>query len=203
METLEIFRNRYTTKEYNAGVRIQEAKLLELKQIMQLSPSSINSQPWEFVFAEGEEVRGELAGVSMFNDQKVRDCSCVVVLRQYANVEKWEQWMAQNLPQPAQDYYSANVKPKGNGATMCWFKNQVYLALGVLLSSCAMIGIDSTPMEGIEILGYDKILDGISGKSDYKTVVAVALGVRNAEDFNQLDRKPKTRRDFSSVITTL
>ena len=41
--------------------------------------------------------------------------------------------------------------------------------------------IDATPMEGIEPINYDKILN----QTDYTLIVAVAIGYRDIEDFNQ------------------
>ena len=52
MNFLELAQTRYTTKAYN-GARIAEQTLDQLKEILRLAPSSINSQPWEFVFVDG------------------------------------------------------------------------------------------------------------------------------------------------------
>ena len=58
MNFLSIAQNRYTTKMYN-GKRIPEDTLNQLKEILRLSPSSINSQPWQFVFV-GDERKNEV-----------------------------------------------------------------------------------------------------------------------------------------------
>jgi len=63
------------------------------------------------------------------------------------------------------------------------------LALGIFLSACAEMGIDSTPMEGVEPENYDKILN----QTDYATLAAVAIGHRGQEDSNQPSKKPKSR----------
>lgn len=44
MNFLELAQTRYTTKAYN-GARIAEQTLDQLKEILRLAPSSINSQP--------------------------------------------------------------------------------------------------------------------------------------------------------------
>lgn len=49
----------------------------------------------------------------------------------------------------------------------------------------AEMGVDSTPMEGIEPLNYDKIL----GLQDYTTSVTIAIGFRDEEDFNPPNKK--------------
>ena len=58
MSFLSIAQNRYTTKMYN-GKRIPEDTLNQLKEILRLSPSSINSQPWQFVFV-GDKRKNEV-----------------------------------------------------------------------------------------------------------------------------------------------
>ena len=45
MSFIKSMQNRYTTKKYNVTKKIENEKIKELKEILQLSPSSINSQP--------------------------------------------------------------------------------------------------------------------------------------------------------------
>lgn len=39
-----------------------------------------------------------------------------------------------------------------------WAQKQAYIAMGVLLTVCASMGIDSCPMEGFDPKKYDEIL---------------------------------------------
>lgn len=66
MNFLELAQTRYTTKAYN-GARIAEQTLDQLKEILRLAPSSINSQPWEFVFVDGQ--RKDEVFAPPFSDQ--------------------------------------------------------------------------------------------------------------------------------------
>ena len=61
----------------------------------------------------------------------------------------------------------------------------------VLLSACAAIGIDSTPMEGIEPEGYDAILNN----EKYETLFAVAIGQRDEADANQPKFNPEEKAE--------
>lgn len=45
MNFLELAKNRYTTKHYSTK-RISDEDIAQLKEILRLAPSSINSQPW-------------------------------------------------------------------------------------------------------------------------------------------------------------
>ena len=59
------------------------------------------------------------------------------------------------------------------------------------------MGIDSTPMEGIDTEQYDRIL---STQTGYKTLFAAAIGYRNPEDSNQPEKTPKQRLPLERVV---
>jgi nitroreductase len=82
-------------------------------------------------------------------------------------------------------------------ARHAWNVRQVYIALGQLMSSAALLGIDACPMEGISPAGYDHVL-GLEG-SGYATAVACALGYRAADD--KAASMPKARFTRERTIT--
>jgi nitroreductase len=77
-----------------------------------------------------------------------------------------------------------------------WNTRQVYIALGQLMTSAAVLGIDSCPLEGISPADYDTIL-GLPG-TGYATAVACALGYRSPEDKYAV--APKARFPDAQVI---
>jgi len=190
---------RYTTKKYDPTKKIAQAQIEELKEILRLSPSSVNSQPWKFIFVTDQETRNKLAQASMHNTSKVENCDTIIVFSRVDNLELFEDQLKVSPHPIAFEYYKnlANTLPADQIKT--WLDRQVYLALGVLLSACAEMKIDSTPMEGIEPEKYDKIL----GVKNYQTIVAVAIGYRDENDKNQLSIKAKSRRSLSEVIETI
>lgn len=199
MSFINAIQNRYTTKAYDATKKIDAKVKEELKEILRMTPSSINSQPWKFTFVSDEETKAKLAAASMFNDKKVLNADTVVVFSRINSLEKFEEQIATTLPEGAVAYYNKLIKPMPETEIKGWFDKQVYLALGMFLSACAAMQIDSTPMEGIEADKYDTIL----GDSDYKALVAVPIGYRDSEDANQIDRKPKSRRPLAEVVKTI
>ncbi|PTX59423.1 nitroreductase/dihydropteridine reductase [Kordia periserrulae] len=199
MSFLTAMEERYTTKKYNASKKIDSQYIEELKEILRLSPSSINSQPWRFTFVSDQETKEKLSKVSWLNTEKVTDCDTVVVFSRIDSPELFEKQIKAELPKGAVDYYKEFIKPKPAAEIKAWFDKQVYLAIGILLSACAEMGIDSTPMEGIEPDNYDKIL----GIENYKTLAAVAIGYRDEEDKNQPSKNPKSRRDLEKVVKTV
>lgn len=199
MSFLTAMQERYTTKKYNDSKKIDSQHIEDLKEIVRLSPSSINSQPWRFTFVSDQETKEKLSKVSWLNTEKVTDCDTVVVFSRIDSPELFEKQIEEELPKGAVDYYKEFIKPKPNAEIKAWFDKQVYLAIGILLSACAEMDIDSTPMEGIEPDNYDKIL----GIKNYKTLAAVAIGYRDEEDKNQPSKNPKSRRALEKVVKTV
>ncbi|MBV7441677.1 nitroreductase family protein [Weeksellaceae bacterium TAE3-ERU29] len=199
MSFLKSMQERYTTKMYDATKKIDKQKIEELKEILRLSPSSINSQPWEFIFVSDKETKRQLAEVSKHNKEKILNCDTVVVFNGIDNISLFEEQIQQRLPEGSINYYNNFIKPLSEHGIKAWIHKQVYLALGVFMSACAEMQIDSTPMEGIQPKEYDKILN----QTDYKTVVAIAIGYRDKEDYNQLSKNPKSRRKAEEVIKSI
>lgn len=80
-----------------------------------------------------------------------------------------------------------------------WAARQVYIALGNFMTSAAVLGIDTCPLEGIEPAGYNKALN-IDTK-EFTTVVACAAGYRSEAD--KYTTLKKVRFPKSEVIETL
>lgn len=199
MSFLENMQQRYTTKKYDKTKKINPTTISELKEIVRLSPSSINSQPWQFSFISDQETRNKLSEFSWHNKNIVRDCDTVVVFSRYENIELFEKHIETNLSPGAVGYYKEFLKPLPAHELKAWFNKQLYLSLGVFLSACANMDIDSTPMEGIEPENYDAILN----QTDYHAEVAVCIGYRDQEDFNQIQLKPKSRIDLNHVVKSI
>ena len=70
-----------------------------------------------------------------------------------------------------------------------WARNQAYIALGNLLTSAAMLGIDACPMEGFNREQYDEIL-GLN-RQGFASAAIATLGYRASSD--QYATAPKVR----------
>ena len=72
------------------------------------------------------------------------------------------------------------VKSMDEAARNAWARNQVYIAVGNLLTSAALLGIDACPMEGFDRAQYDDIL-GLKTKGLASAAIA-AFGYRSPAD---------------------
>ena len=182
---------RYATKQFDPRRKISPEDWTALEEALVLAPSSFGLQPWKFVVVTDPAVRERLVPVS-WGQRQVADASHLVVFAIKTRLGEEEitgfvQRIAEvrGLPVDSLAGYrdmmvGSLVKGRDEAARHAWAINQVYIALGVFLTSAAMLGIDACPMEGIEPAKYDEIL-GLDKKGLSAVVVATA-GYRAGTD---------------------
>lgn len=196
MDIIKLLQSRYTTKVYDPSFRLSEEQLATIKEVLRLSPSSINSQPWAFELIDDKALKSVLAKESRSNLERVKQASLLIVFYTYRDVETFIKERIDTQEPPVQTYFHTNIASQGREAIQAWQIHQVYIALGVLLTSLASMGLDSTPMEGINVDKYDEIL----GREKYRPVLAVLVGRHAEDDFNHPSRKNKQRRNDVIVL---
>lgn len=77
-----------------------------------------------------------------------------------------------------------------------WAARQAYIALGNFMTSAALLGVDTCPLEGLDPAAYDAIL-GLEAQG-YATVCACAAGYRSADD--KYATLPKVRFPESELV---
>ncbi len=217
MNIVETLNRRYSTKEFNPEKKISDADMEAVKSLLRLSPSSTNIQPWHFIIADSQQGKARIARGAqdfyLFNESKIMNASHVIVLCARTSAE--EEYMQRVLEQEDQDgrYANPEVKqmvynPRNHFADIHrndlndfqhWVEKQVYLSMGSLLMGAASIGLDALPMEGVDV----NIINDEFGLSEqgFTSVAVVALGYRDASDFNAA--LPKSRLPESEVFTFL
>ena len=203
---LSALRWRYATKKFDPIRKIPGETWDAIEESLVLTPSSFGLQPWKFMMIADPAVRAALTGVS-WNQPQVNDASHYVVLtaRTDLNSPDIDAWMERMTEvqgtslesvAPLKGMIEGFASSMSQEARQGWNIRQAYIALGQLMTSAAMLGIDACPMEGISAVDYDRIL-GLEG-SGYATVVACALGYRAADD--KYAAAPKARFEKSRVI---
>ncbi len=188
---------RYATKKFDATRKIPNEHWSVLKQSLILSPSSFGLQPWKFVLVENAELKSKLVEHS-WGQQQPAECSHFVVLTARTSIDsEYVQHFINRIAevrkvpleklagyQSVVEQFIARLDPV---QLQSWMKRQVYIALGQLMSTAALMEIDACPMEGIDPQAYDNLL-GLSGNG-FSTLVACALGYRDASDYMAVQAK--------------
>jgi nitroreductase len=182
---------RYATKVFDPARKISEADLKTLEQSLMLTPSSFGLQPYRFVVVADPQLKVRLREAS-WGQAQITDCSHLVVFlaRQQmteADVDRLIQRTVQLRGGRAEDlagYRGMMVGTLVTGPRAAtvpeWAARQTYIALGQLMASAALLGLDACPMEGLDPSQYDEIL-GLKA-TPFRTVVACAVGYRAEGD---------------------
>ena len=205
---------RYSTKVFDANKKISAEDFEQIKDMLQMSPSSTNIQPWSFVIADDDAGKARIAkstqGAFHFNTPKVLDASHVVVF--CTRIHADDEYMQAVLEKEDQDgrYAQPEFKAQMHQGRQLfldmhrfdtkdephWLAKQVYLNMGGVLLGSALLGIDTVPMEGVDLQTLDTEFD-LRSKFFFVFSV-VSFGYRNDEDFNA--KIPKSRLSEEAIF---
>lgn len=204
---LEQLKWRYATKKFDADKKIPSDVWKVLEQSMVLAPSSFGLQPWKFFVINNPDIRQQLLPHSWGQAQVVdashlvvfaikKDIDAAYVDRYVARMASVQQVPVENLAKFAGIVKGFMEKPPYPLDLNEWSTRQVYIALGQFMTTAALLGIDTSPMEGFMPSKYDEVL-GLP-EQGYAAVVVCAAGYRSAEDKSA--ERPKIRFETQDVV---
>ncbi|TCB79298.1 oxygen-insensitive NAD(P)H nitroreductase [Acinetobacter sp. ANC 3781] len=217
MDLLNVSKTRYTTKAYDPIRKIPKEQIACLLEILRLTPSSINIQPWHFFIADNqaakERIAKALVGKYAYNAPKVLDSSHTILFCTKADISEQhlDNLLAQDdisgrfkdekAKQGQKDSRSGYVNYYRNekGDIQRWAENQTFIALGQILLAAGIEGIDATPIGGFD----EQIINDELQLTEKGLVpsVLLTLGYRSENDFNA--QLPKSRLDKEQIFTQL
>jgi nitroreductase len=207
-ELIEQLKWRYAVKRFNPNKKISEADWKTLEEALILSPSSYGLQPWKFYVVTDESVKKELQPHA-WNQPQIVEASHIVVIaaKKDANpetIEKYINRVNEVRGTPLADLemlkgmmLNSQKMATENNFINEWSARQCFIALGNLLTSAAMLGIDACPMEGFLPKEFDRILE--IEKDGYFSVVVCAIGYRDNET-DWLSKLAKVRYETEELV---
>jgi len=190
-QLLEQLNWRYATKQFDPKRKISAQDWATLEEALLLTPSSGGLQPWKFIVVTDPAVRAKLTPAS-YGQAQINDASHLVVFASKnnfseADVDAHLQNVARIQGVPVETLAPLRgmlvggiVQSQDEAGRNAWARNQVFIALGNLLTSAALLGIDACPMEGFDRAQYDEIL-GLKAKGFAAAVIAT-VGYRLPTD---------------------
>lgn len=162
MEFKEIVSKRYACKKFSEK-KISDKKIDELLEIIRLTPSSLNFQPWKIKIVDNQETKNKLFPETN-NQIQATTCSHLLVFCVDTNFEeKAEKLKELKLKESKnkkiseksiQKKLAQNEEQKFN-----WAEKQIYLALGNALNGAKSLGLDACPIGGFSPKGYTRVLN--------------------------------------------
>jgi len=209
-QVLDAFHFRCATRYYDPTRKISQEDFDYILELGRLSPSSVGSEPWQFLVIQNSELRQALKPVSWGMATQLDDASHVVVIlankhMRYdsedfrANLARrglTEEQMQANMA-TYQRFQTEHINVLENDRTLFdWASKQTYIALANMMTGAALIGIDSCPIEGFNYAEVNRILaqTGAYDAEKYAVSVAVTFGYR-AKDI-----RPKSRKPFNEIV---
>ncbi len=197
---------RYATKKFNVEKKINDLDLKVLIESLILTPSSFGIQPWKFIIVTNPEIRKKIQAAS-WNQPQVVDASHLIVIA--ADKEVSEELIKDYVEQTAkvrkvsvesikgfQDMLINFRKRLTDEKAEAWAKKQAYIALGFLMETASLMGIDSCPMEGFDAKKVDDILS--LQMRGLTAAVMCPVGYRSSDDKHS--KETKVRFDEKDVV---
>ena len=210
---LDAYQFRHACKAYDPARKISDDDFRFILETGRLSPSSFGLEPWRFVVVQEPQTRALIRDMAWGAREKVMECSHFVVIlaRQPAMLSPDGDYVprfmreVQHLPEEAvqmrlrffRNFSEKDFELAGHPrAFYDWACKQTYIALGNMLTAAAMIGVDSTAIEGFPLEAMNSALAGrgLYDPAQFKLSVMAAFGYRlNAP-------QPKTRQRLQDVV---
>jgi nitroreductase / dihydropteridine reductase len=188
---------RYATKAFDTDKKLTTEQVDFVKESMRLAPSSYGLQVWKFIEVKSPELRQQIREAG-WNQGQYTDASNLFAFCSYIDpASKAEELVNSYVDQlisqrgvtaeSLEGYKGMMMNSMKNGNTSGdpaktgpWLDNQLYIALGQAMTSCALAGIDTCAMEGFDISKVSKIL-GLE-KLGLQAKAFLAVGFRSDED---------------------
>ena len=198
---------RYAVKKFDTDKMLSKEKIQMLKQAFNLTATSYGLQPIKMVVIQNKALQKRLVPFSM-EQLQVSQASHILVLciekkvdakyiAKYFEKVKRVRGTSDHILEPFKDSLVNSFLNKEVTEIQEWSKNQAYLAMGNLLTICAMEKIDSCPMEGFSPEGYDQLLD--LDEKGLTSVLVLPIGFRAEDDFFSSLKKVRRNMDDSVI----
>ncbi|WP_338517933.1 NAD(P)H-dependent oxidoreductase [Alteromonas gracilis] len=205
MHVIDALNWRYSVKQFSDQT-LQPWQVNQLLEATQLSPSSYGLQPYKVLVVTSQDVRERLVPFA-FGQKQVAESSHLLVFATRTDIDTplVDEYIslakAKNGASPASlAGFAEMAKGAINGMNQAqrarWAEQQTFVALGNMITSAAMMKIDTCPIGGFEPDAFDRIL-GLKEKQLTSSVIC-PIGIRDEND--KYGQYEKVRFDVSHPL---
>ena len=213
-QVLDAFHYRASTRQYDPSRKIAEEDFQYLLELARLSPSSVGSEPWQFLVIQNPTLRQALKPVCWGMATQIDDASHIVAILAKKNARYDSEFIQQSmirrgLTEPEQQqaalekyrkFQTEDTRIAESEQTLFdWASKQTYIALANMLTGAALVGIDSGPIEGFDYAAVNRILaeTGAFDPNEWGVSVMATFGYRAKAI------KPKARKALDELVVWL
>ncbi|MBI2411007.1 MAG: NAD(P)H-dependent oxidoreductase [Candidatus Kerfeldbacteria bacterium] len=190
INTIDALNWRYATKQFDPTRTLTPEQEHVVLETFRFSPSSYGLEPSKCVVIKNPEIRKRLreeaGGQPQFTDSSLLMVLCSLRTMDEKYVQTYIERIAQvrQIPLESLDGFKkmmlgfiGRLSPE---QLKQWMQHQTYLALGMVLATCAMNEIDACPMEGFDSKKFNEVLE--LHKYGVESTVLCAIGFRMPDD---------------------
>lgn len=209
MDIIQSLEWRYACKKFDSTKTLSTKEIDTLTQAFNLTATSFGLQPIKMLVIHNKELQNSLVEHSFGQEQIANASHLLVICIQdyftledidtYFDLEKEIRGTPEKILKPYRDQLKGIFENKSTIEKQKSAINQAYIALGNLMTVCALEKIDTCPMEGFNAQKYDEILD--LRKQNLKAVLLLPVGYRAEDDF--MSTLKKVRKPITETVISL
>lgn len=168
MEFEDVMKKRYAAKMYD-GRKIDPALIGKIEDLIRLTPSAINVQPWKIKVISDDKAKAALAQYTKINVPQFTTCSHLLVICADTDLKGHaERYLAilkavrVGVPPEREKAFTDFIMGWVNHMTpeqrLFEAQKHAYLAAATALYAAESLGIDSCPMTGFDAAGLAREL---------------------------------------------
>ncbi|WP_224483096.1 NAD(P)H-dependent oxidoreductase [Robertkochia aurantiaca] len=206
MNVINALEWRYATKKFDADKILPQEKIETLKKAFNLTATSYGLQPVRMLVIHNKKIQKQLKEYS-WNQPQVEDASHVLVfcieekidsdyIVDYFERVREVRKTPREVLDPFKEFLVKDFSTRSDEEVQQWSAKQAYIAMGNLMTVCALEGIDACPMEGFQPEKYDELLNLQS--KNLRSVLVMPVGYRADDD--QFAGFKKVRKELDQSI---
>ncbi len=194
---------RYATKKFIKGKKVEESILETIIESGRMMPTAYGLQPFRIVKVEGDALRARVAEVA-FSQPQVTEAGDFFVITRRTDIDEVfiDEYVARtagtrgmNVEDLAgfSQMMKGDILGRSEAQKADWAGRQAYIALGAMIETAALLGVDACPMEGFSPQKVDEVLELPS--KNLASLALFAVGVRGEGDAFATMKKVRVSRD--------
>ncbi len=210
---INLFEKRYTCKGYDKNKKVSDDDFKTILEAGRLSPSSMGYEPWKFIQIKNRELLDEIRDYCWGALNAFDGASHILfILARVPNDMKYNSEYLDYIQNDIQHYpkdklparketfrkfqYDDFKLMESERALFDWTCKQTYIPFTNMLTTAAMLGVDSTPIEGFNQDKVHEILvkNNVYDPKHFKIANMLAFGYSNRSHRN------KTRRPLEEIF---
>jgi nitroreductase len=159
---------RYATKVFDPSKPVAKEELDAIIEAGRMAPTAYGLQPFKIIHIKSKEVREALQAVSYGQPQIVNAAELFLVaartdvdeafITEYVERIAKTRGMDVSMLEDFKGMMIGDITSRSEEERIKWAGRQAYIALGMMLETAALLGIDTCPMEGFDSAKVDEAL---------------------------------------------